>query len=150
MSTDKSVAVPKDVNIKVEHSIVNVKGPKAELRRKYPSKVIEIVLSEGKIDVKPRDKTAFARTLAGTYRSHIKNMMAGVQNPYNYTLKITFTHFPITVVISGSELQIQNFLGEKKPRKITLPHGVKVSVQNDIINIESADIELAGRTATLI
>jgi len=146
----KSILVSKDVSIRIENNKVIVKGPKAELQRAYPSKIIEIVLSDGKLEVKPRDKTAFARMLVGTYLSHIKNMIAGTQNLFTYTLKIVFTHFPITVVVSGTELQVQNFLGEKKPRKITLPSGVKVSVQNEFIKIESADLELAGKAATLI
>ncbi len=158
MSTDdkktalfsKPIPIPKDIAIKIEKGQVFVKGPKAELQREYPSKVIEVVASDGKLEVKPRTKTAFARMLAGTYTSHIKNMITGTQTPFIYTLKIVFTHFPITVAISGSDLQVQNFLGEKKPRKVTLPSGVKVSVQNEFIKIESADIELAGKTATLI
>ena len=158
MSTDekksalfsKPITIPKDIAIKIEKSQVFVKGPKAELQREYPSKVVEVVLFDEKLEVKPRTKTAFARMLAGTYTSHIKNMITGTQNPFVYTLKIVFTHFPITVAISGTELQVQNFLGEKKPRKVTLPSGVKVSVQNDLIKVESADIELAGKAATLI
>lgn len=150
MSTDKSFSVPKNVAVKIEQGKVIVKGPKAELQREFPSKVIEAVISNEKIEVKPKNKTAFARMLAGTYTSHIKNMVAGVQNHFIYTLKIVFTHFPITVAISGTELQVQNFLGEKKARKVTIPSGVKVSVQNDLIKIESADLELAGKTATLI
>lgn len=146
----KPIAVPEGISIKIEHSKVMIKGPKAELQREYPSKVVEIVLSDKTLEVKPRTKTAFARMVAGTYTSHIKNMITGVRSPFIYTLKIVFTHFPITVAVSGSELQVQNFLGEKKPRKVTLPAGVKVVVQNDIIKIESADIELAGKTATLI
>lgn len=146
----KPFQIPEGIAIRMENSNVIVKGPKAELQRSYPSKVVEIVLFDGKLEVKPRTKTAFARMIAGTYTSHIKNMITGVQAPFVYDLKIVFTHFPITVAVSGSELQVQNFLGEKKPRKITLPAGVKVSVQNDLVKVESADIELAGKTATLI
>ena len=149
MST-KSVAIPAGIEVKAEKNIIIVKGPKAELRREFPSKVIEIVSADGKFEVKAKEETAFARTLVGSYTSHIKNMVHGVQAPYIYTLKVTYTHFPMTVSVSGTEFQVQNFLGAKKPIKVKLPAGVKVSIQNDIIKVESADLELAGKAATLI
>jgi large subunit ribosomal protein L6 len=150
MSTKSLISVPQGVEVKIEDSMIVVKGPKAELRRIFPFKVIEIVAAGGNVEAKPKNKTANARAMAGAFTSHLNNMIHGVQTPYVYTLKITFTHFPITVVVSGLELQVQNFLGEKKPRKVTLPQHVKVSVQGDIIKVESADLELAGKAATLI
>jgi large subunit ribosomal protein L6 len=149
MST-KLVTIPAGVEVKAENKTIIVKGPKAELRREFPSKVIAIESADGKLEVKAKDKTAFARALAGSFTAHIKNMITGVQTPYVYTLKVTFTHFPMTVLVTGSDFQVQNFLGEKKPRKVKLPAGIKVSVQGDIIKIESADLELAGKAATLI
>lgn len=146
----KILTVPAGIEIKADKGIVFVKGPKTELQRKFPSKEIEIVSADGKLEVKQKVKTAFARTLVGTFTAHLENMINGVQNPYVYLLKVTYTHFPMTVSVAGSEFQVQNFLGAKKPRKVKLPAGVKVSVQGEIIKIESADIELAGKTATLI
>jgi len=146
----KFITIPAGLEVKTEKDTIIVKGPKGELRREFPSKVIEVVSADGKLEVKAKEKTAFGRTLVGTFTAHIKNMIAGIQTPYVYTLKFTFTHFPMTVSVSGSEFQVQNFLGAKKPRKIKLPAGVKVSVQGDIIKVESADLELAGKAATLI
>jgi large subunit ribosomal protein L6 len=146
----KIIPIPAGIEVKTDKDLVIVKGPKAELQRKFPSKAIGIVSADGKFEVQAKEKTAFARALAGTFTAHIKNMIAGVQIPYVYTLKVTFTHFPMSVSVSGSEFQVQNFLGAKKPRKVKLPAGVKVSVQGDLIKIESADLELAGKAATLI
>src|SRR3989344_5372926 len=56
----------------------------------------------------------------------------------------------LTVNQSGEELLIQNFLGEKKPRKAKLANNVSVKIQGDIITVESADIEKAGMVAARI
>jgi large subunit ribosomal protein L6 len=54
----------------------------------------------------------------------------------------------MNVALSGNELVVKNFLGEKVPRTIKFDQGVKVKISGDIIEIESPDIELAGRTAS--
>ena len=77
-------------------------------------------------------------------------MIAGVQKPYVYKLKVIGTHFPITVNQQGEEMQIQNFLGEKKPRKVKLIKEVTVKIQGDIVTVESADVEKAGMIASRI
>jgi len=151
MSTDTyDIAVPQGVEVKIEKDILRVKGPKGEVARPFPHKSVEVKAESNKVIISPKDKSSQTKTLVGTFNSHIKNMIAGVQNPYVYKLKVAFTHFPITVSSSASEFSVQNFLGEKKPRKVRLPQGVKVSVQGDRITVESADIELAGKVATLL
>ena len=151
MSTDPfSIDVPQGVDVMVERGVLKVKGPKAELQRPFPHKSIMIKSEGQKVLIDAKDKSSSSRALVGTFNSHLKNMIAGVQQPYIYKLKIAYTHFPITVTATGSEFSVQNFLGEKKPRKVKIPQGAKVTIQGDKITIESADIEIAGKTATLI
>ncbi|HKZ49823.1 MAG TPA: 50S ribosomal protein L6, partial [Candidatus Nanoarchaeia archaeon] len=152
MSTDSTavIEVPQGVEVIVGKDHVHIKGPKGDLKRTFPQKSIEIKVDAGKVTVAPRDKSSSTRALVGTFNSHIKNMITGAQTPFVYKLKIAYTHFPVTVSVSGSDFSVANFLGEKKPRKASLPKGVKVSIQGDKITIESPDIESAGKAATLI
>lgn len=140
---------PQDVVVEKQGLDIVVKSAKTELKRAF-SKFVALKREGNMISVSAANKTAASRMLAGTFASHIKNMIAGVQKPYVYKLKIIGTHFPITVNQSGEEMQVQNFLGEKKPRKIKLIKNVTVKVQGDIVTVESADIELAGMIASRI
>ena len=79
--------------------------------------------------------------------AHIKNMIKGVQEPWKYELKICKGHFPFTVDINNNEAVVKNFLGEKVPRKVKLPEGVKVDISGDLITITSPDKELAGQAS---
>jgi len=63
----------------------------------------------------PRKKEA---ALVGTIYSHIQNMITGVTKGYQYKLKIVFSHFPISVKIQDKSVLIENFTGERRPRKI--------------------------------
>jgi len=149
MSTDsKTIIVPEGIEVKIELGKIIVKGPKGELKRSFPTKNLKIEKKENKIIISPLQENARTRALVGTFRSHIQNMIGGVQQPYVYKLKVCSSHFPISVKISGQELQILNFFGEKKPRRVKISEGVNVKIEGDIIIVESIDKELAGRTAS--
>jgi len=149
MSTDERIIeVPEGIEAKIELDRIIIKGPKGEVSRTYPTKNLKIELKDKKIYVAPLQKGARVRALVGTFEAHIKNMLKGVVEPYVYKLKVCSTHFPINVKLSGRELQITNFLGEKKPRKVTLPPDVSVKIEGDVIVVEAVDKELAGRTAS--
>jgi large subunit ribosomal protein L6 len=77
-------------------------------------------------------------------------MISGVSKKFEYTMKICFSHFPITAEVKGDELIIKNFLGEKENRKSKIPKGVEVKVNKDIITIDSINKEIAGQTAANI
>jgi len=95
--------VPQGVEVIVGKDHVHIKGPKGDLKRTFPQKSIEIKVDAGKVTVAPRDKSSSTRALVGTFNSHIKNMITGAQTPFVYKLKIAYTHFPVTVSVSGSD-----------------------------------------------
>ena len=96
------------------------------------------------------DATAKYKALEGAFRAHILNMFKGVQEPFVYKLKITYVHFPMTVKLEGKTFTVKNFLGSKRDKIAKLPEGVVVKIDGDIITVSSPDIELAGKTITLI
>lgn len=142
------IDIPAGVQFSSEKRKIAAKGPAGHIERPFPAKRVDIKVEGNKISIKPKDKSADARMIAGAFNAHIRNMIAGAQKPYVYKLKVTYTHFPVTVTASGSEFVVQNFLGSKKHRKIKLFPGAKVSIQGDIITVESPDLELAGKTAS--
>ena len=74
-------------------------------------------------------------------------MVKGVQEKFEYKLKVCFSHFPISVDVKGNGATIKNFLGEKIPRKLQIPLGVDVQVNKEIIIINSSNKELVGQAA---
>ena len=74
-------------------------------------------------------------------------MLQGVKEKFEYKLKVVFSHFPITVEVSGNTATIKNFLGEKIPRICALPQGAEVEVNKDDITVKSVSKEIAGQAA---
>jgi large subunit ribosomal protein L6 len=49
--------------------------------------------------------------------SHLENMAKGTQKDFEYRMTVVFSHFPMTVNVKDNIVEINNFLGEKKPRR---------------------------------
>ncbi|MCD6373760.1 MAG: 50S ribosomal protein L6 [Thermococcus sp.] len=146
----EEVEVPEGVEVAVEGNVVKVKGPKGELERelKYPG--VQIFTEDGKVVVFKEFPRRRDIAIARTFRAHIANMIRGVTEGFTYKLKVVYSHFPMTVKVQGDEVVIENFLGEKNPRRAKILPGVNVKVMGQEILVEGIDKEAVGQTAANI
>lgn len=145
----EKIELPESVEAVLDNQSVVLKGPKGEDSEKIPRKIF--VKAEGNtIVISAVNATKREKKLIGTVRANLKNMIKGVSVGHAYKMKICSGHFPMNVSVSGSELVIKNFFGEKVPRKLKIPEKVSVKVQGDEITIESHSKRLAGQTAASI
>jgi len=144
------VGIPEGVEVNVDKGIVNVKGPKGTVVKKLLAPKINIAVKEKEIVVEAKNATKREKKMAGTFRAHIKNMIKGVTENFNYKLKICSSHFPINVNIENKQFVVKNFLGEAVPRTLNLKEGVDIKIEGTEITVTSADKELAGQTAASI
>lgn len=144
----EEIKIPEGVQITIEGKTVHVKGPKGAVSKilSHPKiqltvqgKVIQISCSQS-----PRRKE---KALIGTFKAHIRNMIKGVTQGYEYKMKTVFSHFPIKNSVDGNYLIIQNFLGERYPRRAEILNDVKVEVKGDHIILTATDKEKVGQTA---
>jgi len=150
IETVTTVEIPEGVEGMLEGRIVTIKGEKGELIRDFSHAPINIQLEGKTVTVQaswPRKKEA---ALVGTVRSHIQNMIKGVTKGFTYKLKIVFSHFPITVKIKEKTLTIENFTGERNPRKAKIMGDSKVTVKGDDIIVQGISLEDVSQTAANI
>ena len=150
IETVTTVQIPEGVEGILEGRVVTIKGEKGELTRDFSHAPIKIQLEGKTVTVQaswPRKKEA---ALVGTVCSHIRNMIKGVTNGFTYKLKIVFSHFPITVKISGKTLTIKNFTGERNPRSAKIMGDTKVTVKGDDVVVQGINIEDVSQTAANI
>jgi large subunit ribosomal protein L6 len=150
IETVATVEIPEGVDGTLEDRIVTIKGEKGELVRDFSHAPIKIQLDGKTVTVQaswPRKKEA---ALVGTVRSHIQNMIKGVTKGFTYKLKIVFSHFPITVKIKEKTLTIENFTGERNPRKAKIMGDTKVTVKGDDIIVQGINLEDVSQTAANI
>jgi len=146
------VTIPEGVT--AEHSedgVVTITGPKGSLNRQFNSKSVAIHQEGGALIVRadlPRRKT---KALAGTWNAHLNNMVKGVTEGFTYNLKAFYSHFPMTLEVKGREFVVNNYFGERVPRRAEILSGVDVKVNNKVeVVVTGIDKEYVGQTAANI
>jgi large subunit ribosomal protein L9e len=82
-------------------------------------------------------------------------MFIGVTKGFKYKMRYVYAHFPITGVINkaGHQLEIRNFLGEKRRRTVDLVGDTTVVKSDDVkdqIEVFGNNVEDVGRSCALI
>ena len=143
----QTIKIPEGVEVELDGARIIVKGKNGTNERKFDLANVTIEKKNNEIIVGAEKAAKKEKMRMNMITAHIENMIKGVQEKFEYKLKICFSHFPITVEVKGSEAIIKNFLGEKVPRKSKIPNGVNVNVDKEVITVTSSDIESAGQAA---
>ncbi|KAL7003737.1 60S ribosomal protein L9B [Sarracenia purpurea var. burkii] len=159
--SSETMDIPDGVKIKVKAKVIEVEGPRGKLTRNFKHLNLDFQLitdeETGKKKLKieswfgSRKSTASIRTAL----SHVDNLIKGVTRGYRYKMRFVYAHFPINASITNSNksIEIRNFLGEKKVRKVDMLDGVSIlrseKVKDEVI-LDGNDIELVSRSAALI
>jgi len=119
------ITVPAGVEVKVDGSVISVKGAKGELSHTVASP-IEVTLDENTLTVtRPNDERT-SRSLHGLTRTLIANMIEGVTKGYEKKLEIVGTGYRVQA--KGSDLEFA--LGYSHPVNVSAPEGITFTVEN--------------------
>ncbi|MEW6722488.1 MAG: 50S ribosomal protein L6 [Candidatus Micrarchaeota archaeon] len=136
--------IPQGITVRVDGSVVVVKGPQGEVSRQL-GKGVSVKVGAGGVEVECADKA-----VRGTTEAVIRNMVAGAAGGYTKNLKLLHAHFPITIEVKGNDITIKNFLGEKQPRKTKLIGNTKVVAKGQAVTVSGPDKEAVGQTVANI
>ena len=123
----------------------SVKGPKGTLSKNFRPD-IEIKIEDKLITLNPKRNDKFSKSLWGTYASHLLNMIAGVQNPYQKKLILEGIGFKSEV--KGKDLNLA--LGFSHPVIVKIPEGITATAEKNNITITGIDKELVGNFAASV
>ncbi len=141
------MTIPDGVEVTLDGHSMIIKGKLGTVQRRIGSLFVNLKKDKNTITLSSPSSLRKNKRMLYTTKSHISNMIYGVQHGYTYKLKMCAGHFPITAKVEGQVVTISNFLGEKIPRKSKiLPH-VAVTIDKDLITVQSPDLEAAGQTA---
>jgi large subunit ribosomal protein L6 len=150
VEVSKVVQIPDDVELTLEGKKVTVKGAKGTLTRDFSYAPVSMELQGKSLRIWanwPRKKES---ALVGTIYAHINNMITGVRKGFTYKLKIVFSHFPISVKVQDGMVLIENFTGERNPRKAKIVGDAKVKVAGDDVIVQGINLEDVSQTAANI
>jgi large subunit ribosomal protein L6 len=135
----QEIQIPKGVKVIKNGNILSVTGSKGTISKIFRDD-ITITISENLIVLKANRNDKFSKSLWGAYASHIKNMILGVETPYQKKLILEGVGFKSEV--KGKEFVFA--LGFSHPVIIKIPEGITATADKNNITITGIDKELVG------
>lgn len=142
----KPIAVPSGVDVTLNNLIITVKGPKGSLSRAL-HKDMKVVVDQNVITVERPSDNKLHRSLHGTTRTIIANMVSGVTEGFSKNLELVGVGYRANK--SGDKVVLN--VGYSHPVEIVPDQGIEFEVPaNNRITVKGIDKELVGETAAKI
>lgn len=152
-----TMTVPDDVYATVKDRVVTVKGPRGTLVKSLRHLQLDFAVSQKMKTISAIRWFGYKTDVSclNTALAHIRNMITGVTRGFRFKLRFASAHFPINVGVEGDVIEIRNFLGEKRVRKVPIPSDLKIyrtdpTVTKDELVIEGNDLEEVSKKAAAI
>jgi large subunit ribosomal protein L6 len=142
----KAIAIPSGVTANLEGQTVKVKGPKGALQLVLHDDVVA-KMDKNAITIAPRNETKRARSLWGTSRTLVANLVAGVTKGFEEKLEINGVGY--RAAVQGKQLNLQ--LGFSHDVNYPIPQGITIATPKPTeIVVTGMDKQLVGHVAAEI
>jgi large subunit ribosomal protein L6 len=142
----KPVSVPSGVTATVTGQTVKMKGSKGELQFVVPN-LVDVALENGAISVTPKNQSKEARSLWGTSRAQVANLVEGVSKGFEKKLEITGVGY--RAAMAGKALKLS--LGYSHDIEYEIPAGITITTPKPTeIVIAGIDRQRVGQVAAEI
>lgn len=143
---NKLINLPEGVTVSQNGNVVTVKGPKGELSNTIDSN-IELVIEGQILTVKRPNDTKAMKTIHGTTRANINNMVVGVSQGFTKTLEIVGVGYRAS--LKGNTLVVD--AGYSHDCEFEIPEGIKVELpKNTQIIISGSNKQVVGQFAAVV
>ena len=142
----KIIDIPSDVTVTIEGNSVTVKGAKGELSRTFNERMT-YKQDESTLEVVRPTDSKEDRTVHGTTRALINNMIQGVSQGYQKTLELVGVGY--RAQMQGNDLVLN--VGYSHPVEIKADEGITFSVEkNTTVTVAGISKEQVGAIASNI
>lgn len=143
---NKPVIIPAGVTVEQNGNVVTVKGPKGELSREFASQ-IAINIEGNEITLTRENDAKESRSLHGTMRSNLFNMVTGVSEGFAKELELIGVGY--RAQMQGTKLVLN--VGYSHPVEFNAPEGITIEVpSNTKVIVKGANKEHVGELAANI
>ncbi|MBF0093746.1 MAG: 50S ribosomal protein L6 [Alphaproteobacteria bacterium] len=140
------VTVPNGVTVTIADGLLTVKGKMGALTLPLRDEV-EASIDGDKVWVKPRSETKFARSMWGTTRANIRNMVVGVGDGFSRKLDLVGVGYKAAV--QGANLNLA--LGYSHDVIYPIPSDVQIKCESPTsITLSGASKQRVGQVASEI
>ena len=140
------VELPQGVSVEFDGKQIKVKGKKGELLLPVTQAVV-VTVENNQIVVKPANDSKVSRSMWGTTRANVRNMVVGVTTGFTKILEVKGVGYRLAV--AGRYLSMT--LGFSHEVRYTIPAGIEMSVDKQtILTITGMNKQLVGQVASEI
>ncbi|GLX71106.1 50S ribosomal protein L6 [Paenibacillus glycanilyticus] len=142
----KPIQVPAGVSVSLDNTVITVKGPKGSLTREI-HKDMKVNVAENEIVIERPSDNKLHRSLHGTTRSVIANMVSGVTEGFSKNLELVGVGYRANK--TGDKIVLN--VGYSHPVEIAPEAGIEFEVPaNTKITVRGIDKERVGAVAAQI
>ena len=146
------VVIPEGITVTQKKHMLTFVGPLGKTHKSFRLIPVDVEIVENKILLKAVGSKKKDYAILHTARSILRNICEGLIVGYTIKMKIVFAHFPVTVKVDGKNIIIENFQGERAPRRTVIvgntnvvPGGEDIILTGEVwtdITQTAANIEL--------
>ena len=148
--TSQEIAIPDGVSVSIKGRMMHVQGPLGETFKNFRKIPVDIEIGEKTVTIKSRGTRKHDYSIMNTARSLVRVLFEGIVTGYTIKMKIVYAHFPITVSVKNSIVQIENFQGERSARLADIVGKTKVVPKGEVVTITGAILTDVTQTAANI
>lgn len=140
-----TIEIPSGTEVNVVDGVLKVKGSHGTLEKNVHDAVSIVVEGNG-VTVSPKNDSKLSRSLWGTFASHIRNMIHGVNEKYTKKLEVHGVGYKVEM--EGKNLKLS--VGYSHPVVVETPDDLEVSIEKNTITVSGIDKEKVGQFAANI
>ena len=139
------IVVPDEVKVELDNDLISISSKKG-LRSWSIHSSIKVVINDNIIQFDRIDNSAQSRSLHGTTRQIVNNMVIGVSSGFKKELEIVGVGYQASM--DGNRLRLQ--IGYSHDIYFDLPDSINVTADRTTIRVEGIDKQLVGSVASKI
>jgi large subunit ribosomal protein L6 len=139
------VTVPSGIDVKIEGTVLVARKGKQEKRLETHGRVA-MEIKENEVIFSRKDETKQSSAYWGTYRSLFNNIIIGLDKGFSKSLEINGVGYRAN--LNGKTLELQ--LGHSHPINYTIPEGIDIKVEKNIITVSGDEKQTVGQVAAEI
>jgi len=141
----QQLEIPANTELSYAGGVLTVKGPLGTLTKMLPE-YVTITVENNIVTFVPKGDEPFDKAIWGTYASHTKNMLEGVNKPYVRKLILEGVGFKSEV--KGTDLHLA--LGFSHPVVVAIPEGITLTAEKNNLTFTGINKELVGQFAAAV
>jgi large subunit ribosomal protein L6 len=149
MSETATIQIPEEYDANYENGVFTLSNGET-VEKKMQHALVQVEVDGQKVEFTTESTKKDIQSIVHTFKGHVENMIEGLENEHVYKMKGVYAHFPMTIKTEQNQVVIENFMGERNPRKIDIMEGVDVEVDGEDLTLRGADKDAVSQTAARI